>query len=579
VLPTGAAGTPDPQSVAHAGGLVIPDDSSAGVTSTLTIPSPGRIKDLDVRIGRIAHGSVGDLVIDLIGPDGTAVTLARHVGGPDNTADDFVETVFDDEAPNSISSASAPYTGGVRPQGDQLSRFDGKDKRGTWQLRVRDLVEGDVGRLERWGTITRSAVCDPPQTTLNAGPPEGQTVASTSATFGFIASIGSSFFECSLDGQEFRPCSAPKVYENLGQGLHTFRVRALSGDGDADQSPATRTWAIDTVGPAVDIDVPVPGSTLSDQRPTLSGSIGTAAGDLPGVSVRLHLGTSTGGAVLQTLSPTVSGDRWSAPPAAHLSEGTYTAYVEQSDSVGNKGTSTSTFVVDVPDPPPPAKQGPSFLLAPAEERMGDALAGRLTVVAGCASACRVDARLTASSRAARTLGLGARSTVLGTGSKRLGGGGTATASVPLNKRARAALRRKTTANVSLRLKLTDGGRTLSLDRTISLRRSAGLRRIASKGLRLWAACSELCPLSGNLTISAKDARRIGLRPPGSARMRVATGRANAEAGKPTRLTLNVRRGARKAMSNARRVSALLEATAGVAPNPSSTVSRTITLRR
>jgi subtilisin-like proprotein convertase family protein len=581
VLPTGATGTPDPQSVAPAGGLAIPDDSSAGVSSTLTIPSPGRIKDLDVSIGRIEHGSVGDLVIELIGPDGTAVTLARHVGGPDNSGNNFVETVFDDEASTSISSAFAPYTGGFRPQSDQLSRFDGKDKQGTWQLRVRDLVEGDVGRLERWGTITSSAVCDPPQTTLTAGPPEGQTVASTSATFGFIASTGSTFFECSLDGQEFRPCSSPRVYGNLGQGLHTFRVRALSGDGDADQSPATRTWAIDTVGPAVNIDVPAPGSTLSEQRPTLSGSIGTAAGDLPGVSVRIHAGTSTGGAVLQTPSPTVSGNRWSAPSAAHLPEGAYTAYVEQFDSLGNKGTSTSTFVVDVPDPPPPPppKEPPSFLLAPAEERIADALAGRLTVVAGCASACRVDARLTASSRAARTLGLGAKSRVLGSGSKYRAAAGTATATVRLNKPARAALRRKASANVSLRLKVTDGGRTLPLNRTISLRRSFGLRRVASHGLRLWAVCSERCPLNGTLTLAAKEARRIGLRPRGSARTQVAAGRTTALARKASRLTLKVRRGAKKPMSNARRVSALLEATAGAAPNPRTPVSRAITLRR
>ena len=325
--------------------------------------------------------------------------------------------------------------------------------------------------------------------------------------------------------------------------------------------------------------MPARGSALSQRRPTLSGSIGTAVGDLPGVSVRIHTGTSTGGTVLQTLGPTVSGNRWSAPTAADLLEGTYTAYVEQSDSLGNKGTSTSTFVVDVPDPPPPSPVAPSFVLAPAEERLADALAGRLTAVAACASACRVDARLTASSRAARTLGLGARSTVLGRGSKRLAAAGTATAAVRLNKRARAALRRKATANVSLRLKVTDGGRTLSLNRTISLRRSAGLRRIASQGMRLWAVCSERCPLSGKLTLSAKDARRIGLRPRGSARMQVAAGRTTAPAGKATRLTLKVRRGAKKAMSNAHRLSAMLQATAGAAPNPRRMVSRAITLRR
>ena len=264
-----------------------------------------------------------------------------------------------------------------------------------------------------------------------------------------------------------------------------------------------------------------------------------------------------------------------------LAEGTYTVQAQQSDASGNVGSSAaSTFRVDTPDPPADDDdQAPSFVLAPAEERIADALAGRLTAVAGCASACRIDARLTASSRAARSLGLGAKSTVLGKGSKQLSKAGTAKAAVRLNKRARAALRRRDTANVSLRLKLTDGSRTLTLSRTVSLRRSAGLRRIVSRGLRRWAVCSEQCALRSKLTLSAKDARRIGLKPRGSKRMQVAAGRTTAKAGKPAGMTLKVRRGAKKAISKARRVRALLETVAGTAPNPRRTVSRTLTLRR
>ena len=44
------------------------------------------------------HGWVGDLAIDLTGPDGTTVRLADHPGGPDNGGDNFTGTVFDDEA-------------------------------------------------------------------------------------------------------------------------------------------------------------------------------------------------------------------------------------------------------------------------------------------------------------------------------------------------------------------------------------------------------------------------------------------------------------------------------------------------
>jgi subtilisin-like proprotein convertase family protein len=577
-ISTGAIGKPDPQSIAHAPGLTIPDDSSLGVTSTLTIPTPGRIKDLDLRIGRITHGWVGDLVIDLKGPDGTTVTLARHPGGPDNSGKNFIETVFDDEAPTNISSASAPYTGSFRPQGDQLSRFDGKNKQGSWQLRVRDLFESEVGRLERWGTSTRSAVCDPPQTTLISGPSAGQTVASTSATFAFTASTGSGLFECSLDAQEFRPCSSPKTYENLGQGLHAFQVRALDGDGDADQSPATRAWTVDTIGPAVDIDSPASGSTLSNPAPTLSGSIGTGPGDLPGVSLRIHSGASTGGPVVQHLTPAVAGGGWSAA-AMPLPEGTYTARAEQVDSLGNMGRSTSTFVVDVPDPPPPTSVAPSFLLVPAEERLADALAGRVVVTAACASACEARAKLTASARAARSLGLGAKRTSLGSGVKRLARAGTAAVRVRLGARARAALRRNGMARATLRVTLNQGGQRLAMTRTLVLLRSAGPARVAARGLRLWALCSEGCPLSAKLTLSPRMARRIGLRPKGSARMTIASGRVTAPPRVPSRLTLRVPMRAKKMLRRASKVGASLETVAGPESGPRRTAKRTLTLRR
>jgi subtilisin-like proprotein convertase family protein len=584
VLPTGAAGIPDPQSVADSPGLTIPDDSSLGVTSTLTIPSPGRIKDLDVRIGRITHSWVGDLVIELKGPDGTTVTLARHPGGPDNGGQDFVQTVFDDEADTNISSGLAPYTGSFRPQSDQLSRFDGKDKQGNWQLSVRDLFESEVGRLEGWGTVTRSAVCDPPQTTLITGPQAGQTVASTSATFEFTASTGPGLFECSLDGQNFQPCTSPKTYENLGQGSHTFAVRALDASGDADQSPATRTWTVDTLGPAVDIDAPGQGSTLSDQTPTLSGSLGTAQGDLPGVSVRIHSGASTASAVVQTLTPTLAGDSWSAT-AATLPEGTYTARAEQADWLGNVGAGTSTFVIDVPDTSPPEPRiappriAPSFLLAPAEERLADALAGRLVSTAACASACKARATLTVSARAARSLGLGAKPTRLGSGSKRLAGAGTAAIRVRPTRRARAALRDNQSARATLRVTLDQGDERLVLSRALSLLRSAGPARVADRGLKLWAMCSESCPLDAKLTLSARTARRIGLRPTGAARMSIASGRTMAPSTRPTRLTLKVRKGAKRALRRASKVGAVLETVAGPRTGPKRTAKRSLTLRR
>jgi subtilisin-like proprotein convertase family protein len=774
VLPTGGPGAVLNHDASGSGLPVeIPDDSAAGVSSSVVVTERGRIKDLNVRIPLLDHGWVGDLVIDVTGPDGTRVRLVEHPGGPDNGGKDFVGTVFDDEAGSSVAIGSAPYTGSFRPQNDQLSRFDGKSRRGTWTLRVRDLFEGDTGTLNAWGVTSRKALCDidtvspttdilsfpgspvnetsadfefssddpgatfeckldaasykpcgafttltglsegshtllvraidgsdnedpspesfdwvvdttPPETTITSGP-TGFTTA-TGATFGF-SSEAMATFECSLDGALFADCPLIQSYSGLPDGSHTFRVRARDRADNPDPTPAERTWTVDTQSPMPAVTKPEASSTTPDRTPLVRGVAGTAAGDASSVEVRVYQGGGVGtgpleshvvardasgnwsftaglddslepgvytvevrqsdaagnppgvststftvvedfaapsisvsspanGSTTADTTPTVTGlagtgegdeglvavklysgtlaagmpaqtlivprdegsGAWSTTPAP-LAEGTWTVRAEQLDSAGNLGASNpSVFVVDLPDPPPP-KVAPSFVLAPAEERIAEALAGRLTAVAGCASACRIDARLTASSRAARSLGLGPKSTVLGKGSKRLAAPGTAAAAVRLNKRARAALRRRDAANLSLRVKVTDGARTLTLSRTVSLRRSAGLRRIVSNGLRLWAMCSAQCPLSGKLTLSAKEARRIGLKARGSKRIGVAAGKATAQARKPARLTLKVRRGARKAMTKARSVRALLETVAGAAPNPRRTVSRTLTLRR
>jgi hypothetical protein len=359
--------------------------------------------------------------------------------------------------------------------------------------------------------------------------------------------------------------------------LGTYSVRVSQRDSADNVGQSVTTFSVvDGDAPPVTIDTPADGATTSDTTPQISGGAGTAAGDDPSVTVRIR---DAGGDAIQELSAPVSGGRWSVT-AAPLGEGTYTVRAEQGDSVGNLGVSPeSAFTVDTADPPPPDRQAPTFVLAPAEERMSEALAGRLAVVAACASACEVSARVTVSPRAARNLGLGRGSTALGSGTRKLGAAGTGTVGVRFSRRARSALRSRDTATATLRVSVTEGAETLAMSRTISLRRSAGLRRIVARGMRLWALCSESCPLSGKLSVAPREARRMGLRARGSSRIEVASGRVRAPAGAPARLTLRVERAAKKALLRARRVRTLLEAVAGEAPEPRRTASRSMTLRR
>jgi hypothetical protein len=218
------------------------------------------------------------------------------------------------------------------------------------------------------------------------------------------------------------------------------------------------------------------------------------------------------------------------------------------------------------------------VLAPVEERLADALAGRYNVVAACATACRVSVKLGVSGRTARRLDLSRKAFVVGSATKRRSSSGTAKVSVPLRRRARVALRGRALTKATLTVTLTEGSSKLTLKRAISLRRSAGLRRIASRGLRLWAACARRCPLSTKLTLSAAQARRLGLKPGNAKRYQLASRRITATR-TPKVLVLTVRRSARTALARARRVGALLEAVAGTAPAPLRTAKVNTTLRR
>ncbi len=243
---------------ARSGSVAIPDNRLSGASSSVNVALPGVVKDLDVRIGQITHPFVGDLRIELRGPDGTTVTLAEHPGGPDNSGNNFTGTVFDDEATPNIAAGAAPYTGRFKPQNDQLSRFDGKPRQGVWTLRVRDLASPDSGTLGSWQTEMARAACNGgPSTSIGARP--GNPSASRSATFGLGKTGGDpgGGFECRLDGGAFAECASGKTYAGLADGVHTFRARAVDGSGNVDATPAPYTWRVDaapetaiTSGPA-----------------------------------------------------------------------------------------------------------------------------------------------------------------------------------------------------------------------------------------------------------------------------------------------------------------------------------------
>jgi subtilisin len=122
-----------------------------------------------------------------------------------------------------------------------------------------------------WGALSasfggdpeRPLESDPPgesDTTITSGP--SGSVSATTASFGFSSSATKSTFECSLDGATFSACTSPKEYSGLANGERTFRVRAVSADGIADPTPASRTWTVvDTAAPKVSSVTPANNAT------------------------------------------------------------------------------------------------------------------------------------------------------------------------------------------------------------------------------------------------------------------------------------------------------------------------------
>ena len=110
-----------------------------------------------------------------------------------------------------------------------------------------------------------------PTTVIDSGP--SGAIASSDATFGYSNPSGDvDHFECDLTPAEpggsdgFETCDADgTTYTDLAEGPHTFSVRAVDAAGNADATPATRDFIVNTQQPTITATV------TSDTPPTAAG--------------------------------------------------------------------------------------------------------------------------------------------------------------------------------------------------------------------------------------------------------------------------------------------------------------------
>ena len=114
-----------------------------------------------------------------------------------------------------------------------------------------------------------------PTTTVTGGP--NGPVADARPSFTFTSNELGSTMQCRVDSAAYAACTSPyRPAANLGQGEHTFSVRATDPTGNVDDSAATRTFVVDTVAPQVTAACPPPVELRGDAVATVTATDATS---------------------------------------------------------------------------------------------------------------------------------------------------------------------------------------------------------------------------------------------------------------------------------------------------------------
>jgi len=173
-----------------------------------------------------------------------------------------------------------------------------------------------------------------PDTQIDSGPGALIAVATARLTFSSPDGGAETTYECSLDNAGFAACTSPVDLAGLGDGDHGFRVRALGASGNADPTPAERSWTVDTMAPTATINTGVAeGAATNDVTPAWSF---TTAGNPATIECRVE--------------NVIYGPCATSYTAPTLPAGNHTFSIHVIDAAGNERTVTRNFAVDTTPP-------------------------------------------------------------------------------------------------------------------------------------------------------------------------------------------------------------------------------------
>ena len=166
----------------------------------------------------------------------------------------------------------------------------------------------------------------PPTPTIDSAPPNPS--ATGSATFSFSDADPLVTFRCQIDGGAFSLCTSPATYSALGDGSHTFGVKAvdvLLNESDV----VSYTWSVDTTPPPAPTITAQPSNPSNDSSPAFQF-------------------TDTEGGVSFQCKLDLGGFATCASPAAYTgqADGSHTFTVQAIDAAGNTSSRSYSWAID-----------------------------------------------------------------------------------------------------------------------------------------------------------------------------------------------------------------------------------------
>jgi hypothetical protein len=198
---------------------VTKEDATAAYTGPATVVAPTGGNDvvtvpLSAHVTQAADGSLGDLTL-------ATVTIKDLIAN---------EVLCANLPVNASGDASCNYSADIPLQSGRLYNL---------QLQVGGRYVGTGS-----GSLSVSIDHTDPETTITSGPAEGSYLLNTVASLAFSSNETPVTFTCSLDGSAQSCPSSPATLNGLSPKTHHFTVFATDPAGNADETPATRTFTV-----------------------------------------------------------------------------------------------------------------------------------------------------------------------------------------------------------------------------------------------------------------------------------------------------------------------------------------------